>query len=121
MEWGAVSAFGVRRIVKEVRKIKEVVNREATTGTVLQVKEARDFTAKLNGVASVNLGSHILEGVSPLVQNAADVRPKRINVSAAGCPDTILGKSDRSLWVEAHFVPHPPAAMSPASFTQLTR
>jgi len=66
------------RIIEEVPQVEEAVDWHASTRVVLQVKEARDFTAKRNSVASVNLRGHILEGVSPLVQNAADVRPKEL-------------------------------------------
>ena len=71
----------------------------AATGTLLQVKQAGDIAAKLDGVSSDDLRGHIFVAVSPLVQDAADVRPKIIYRDAADLIDVVGGKSDRGLRV----------------------
>ena len=95
------------RIVEEVPNVEEAVSWHATTGAVLQVKETSDLSAKLNAVAPINLGSHILEGVSPLVKNAGEAWPKGIDGNAAGRTNTVCGKSDGSLGVGGDFIPAP--------------
>ena len=57
------AVFLARRVVQEVPNVKEPILGHAATGTALLVKEARKFTAKLKGVASVNFGGHVLERV----------------------------------------------------------
>src|SRR5580700_5139005 len=100
-------ALAMRRIVQEVPDVEEGIIGHAATGALLQVKEPSQFTAKLDAVASINLGSHILVGVSPLIQSAADIRPKIIHRSVAGLFKTIRGKSDRRLGVGGDFIPAP--------------
>ncbi len=58
-------------------------------------------------MASVNLGGHILVGVSPLVQNVGEAGPKSIHRNAAGWKNSVRGKSDRSLRVGGDFIPVP--------------
>ena len=69
-----VKAFGMRGIVEEVPNIEECVLGHAARGALVQVKQARGFAAKLDGVASVNFGGDVFVAVSPLIQNAADIR-----------------------------------------------
>ena len=101
------SAFGRRRIIEKVPHVEEAIAGHAATGTLLQVKKACDFTTKLKGVASVNLGGNIFEGISPLVENASDVRSKRIHRNAAGGINAIRRKSNGRLRVGADFIPAP--------------
>src|SRR5579864_4720028 len=99
--------FAMRRIVKEVPQVEELVVGHAATGAVVQVKEACEISAKLDGVASINLRGHILEGVSPLIQDAADIRSKRTQIDAADFADTVRGKPNRRLRVGIDFIPAP--------------
>ncbi len=101
----------MRCIVKKIPDIEKSIMRYAATSTVLQVKEVGDFRAKLNGVAPINPGSYVLERVSPLVQNAADVRAKRIERNAAGLFEIVLGESDRRLRVGSDLIPAPPGGI----------
>src|ERR1017187_8146374 len=115
---GEVRTFVMRRPVAEVPDVEEVVPGHAATGTVLQVKEAREFTAKLNGVVSDNLGGHILVAVSPLIQDAADIRSKRIwRTDAADAINVVGGKSNRRLRVGSDLIPVPSGAIE-ASFVE---
>ena len=68
--------FVVRRIIEEIPDVEKVVAGNTATGTVLQVKQARDVTAKLNGVTSNDFRSHVLVTVGPLIEDAANVRSK---------------------------------------------
>src|SRR5882762_2946669 len=101
-------------------KTVPVVAGHAATGTVLQVKEPCNFTPKLNAMGSIDLGGHVLKGVSPLVQNAAHVRPKRLERNAPCRFKTIRRESDRRLWVGGDFIPAPPGGIY-ASFVQEAR
>src|SRR5207245_6992603 len=96
-----------RGVVEEVPQVEEIVVWHAATGTVVQVKEARDFAAKLNGVASVNLRGHILVAVSPLIQDAADIRSERTYGDTADLTNGIRRKTNRRLRVGVDFIPAP--------------
>ena len=90
------SAFVMRRVVEEIPKIKEVVAWHSATGAVVQVEETRNITAELNRVLPENLGGHVLVAVRPLIQDAADTRPKlfwRINT-----PDLINPVGGKPHW-----------------------
>ena len=65
-----------RRVIEEVPHVKEAVVGHAATGAVLQVKQASGVTAKLYGMASENLGSHVFVAVSPLIEDVANTRSK---------------------------------------------
>jgi hypothetical protein len=60
-------AFMVRCIVKEIPQVEEAVGGYAARDTCVEIKEARDLSAKLNGVAPDDLGGNIFVAVSPLV------------------------------------------------------
>ena len=106
-------------IVEEVPEVEESIARNAAARTVLQIKETSNFTAELNGVASVNLGGYILAGVSPLVQNAANVRSKGIDRNTAGLFNKGGGKSDGSLRVGRYFIPAPSSSIQANSLRKL--
>ena len=95
------------RIVQEIPDIEEGIVGDTATGALLQVKQAGEFTTEFDGVASVNLCGHVLVGVSPLVESAADVRPKGVECYVTGHFKTIGGKSDRRLGVGGDFIPVP--------------
>src|SRR5207253_3972432 len=84
--WIEPTPFVMRSIVEEVPQIEEVVVWHAATGTVLQVKQARELAAKLNRVASENLCGHIFIAVSPLIEDTAHIGSKRIQSNA---PDLV--------------------------------
>ena len=116
--------FALRRIVEKVPHIVEVVGWHAAAGTVLQIIEARAVTPKLNGVASVNLGGHVLDAVRPLIQDAADIRSKgfyvRVAAEAANLKNGVRRKSNRRLRVGRNLVPVPSGGIR-AGFVEETR
>src|ERR1700722_3933666 len=84
-------AFLTRSIVEEVPYVKKIVVRDASTGIVLQVIEPGKFTAKLKRMGSENLGGDVLVTISPLIQDATDVRSKRIYRNSADFTDGVGG------------------------------
>src|SRR6185437_641754 len=91
------SAFVVRSIIQEVPHVKEVVAGHAAPGAILKIEQPRDVSTELEGVASDDLGGNILEAVGPLIQYAADVRPKRDSGDAAHAVDAIGRQSNGRL------------------------
>src|SRR5260370_5279851 len=107
-----------RRCFEEVPRVEEVVAWHAATGAVVQIEQAGDFTAKLNGVGAVNLGGDILEAVSPLIQDAADIRSKRIwRTYTAKIINEVRREANRRLGVGADLISAPSASLH-ASFVE---
>ena len=82
-----VAAFDVRRIVEEIPHVEEVVVRHAATDAFVQVKEASEFAAKLDGVRTDHFGGYVLVAVGPLIQDAADIGAKVFEINAANVID----------------------------------
>src|SRR5208282_5811292 len=114
------TVFLLRSVVEKVPHVEEVVVWHAATGTVVQVKETREVTAKLNRVASDDLRGHILEAVRPLIKDAADVRSKRTHADAADFTDAIGRKANRRLRIGANFIPAPSGGIH-AKFVEQSR
>src|SRR4029077_3378742 len=76
------TAFVVRHVIEEVPHIKEIVAWHAAAGAVLQVMQPRGLTAKLDRVPPVDFGGDVFVAVGPLIQDATDIRPKRIRRDA---------------------------------------
>src|ERR1700733_13920811 len=112
-----IRIFGMGRIVEEVPNVEKGIVWHTATRTLLEVEQSRNFTAKLDGVVSDNLGGHILVSVSPLVQDAADIRSKLTDVCAVGeaadLSNGIGGKSNRRLRIVGDFIPAPSRSVYP--------
>ena len=94
-----LGVFRTRSIVQEIPHVVEVVAGAVRPVGGVHKEQAGEFAAHLQGVSAVNLGQHILAGVSPLVETVERPDPKSFDTGSADRGVTDRRQTIRSVWI----------------------